>query len=188
MANTENLMPIQEVNSRRTREQHSEDSRKAGKASGAARRRKRDMAETIKYLMDLPVQSSQKKLKEAMSRAGIPDNEQTQRTAAVFNMMLEISKGNVQAFRAITEVERTTTDAKLRRQQFNYQKQHDKDVQEMESHSASSLADIIENAYRNREAPDKPAADQSGQTDQPGQTDQTGQEAQESGGQEDDSQ
>ena len=35
-----NLMPIQEVNSRRTREQHSEDSRKAGKASA---QKKKDM-------------------------------------------------------------------------------------------------------------------------------------------------
>ena len=30
MANEQNLMPIEEVNSRRTREQHSEDSRKGG--------------------------------------------------------------------------------------------------------------------------------------------------------------
>ena len=38
MANEQNLMPIQVVNSRRTREKHSEDSRKAGIASGKARR------------------------------------------------------------------------------------------------------------------------------------------------------
>ena len=33
MANEQNLMPIELVNSRRTREQHSEDSRRAGKKS-----------------------------------------------------------------------------------------------------------------------------------------------------------
>ena len=38
MANEQNLMPIEEVNSRRTREQHSLDSRKAGKRSGEVRR------------------------------------------------------------------------------------------------------------------------------------------------------
>ena len=37
----ENLMPIQEVNSKRTREQHSADSRKAGIASGKARKEKK---------------------------------------------------------------------------------------------------------------------------------------------------
>lgn len=36
-----NLMPIQEVNSMRTREQHSADSRKAGIASGKARKEKK---------------------------------------------------------------------------------------------------------------------------------------------------
>lgn len=38
MANEQNLMPIAEVNSRRTREQHSEDSRKGGVRSGEVRR------------------------------------------------------------------------------------------------------------------------------------------------------
>ena len=38
MAKKDNLMPIEEVNSRRSREQHSEDSRKGGKASGKSRR------------------------------------------------------------------------------------------------------------------------------------------------------
>lgn len=52
MANEQNLMPIQEVNSRRTREQHSADSRKAGIASGEARRRKKTMRETLEMLLD----------------------------------------------------------------------------------------------------------------------------------------
>lgn len=38
MANEKNLMPIEEVNSRRTREEHSSDSKKAGKKSGEIRR------------------------------------------------------------------------------------------------------------------------------------------------------
>lgn len=46
-----NLMPIAEVNSRRTREQHSEDSRKAGKASGKARRDNRTLREIALELM-----------------------------------------------------------------------------------------------------------------------------------------
>lgn len=38
MANEQNLMPIAEVNSRRSREKHSEDSRKGGVRSGEVRR------------------------------------------------------------------------------------------------------------------------------------------------------
>lgn len=55
MANEKNLMPIEVVNSRRTREQHSEDSRKGGIESGAARRRKRSMRAAAEYYASLPV-------------------------------------------------------------------------------------------------------------------------------------
>lgn len=52
MANKlDNLMPIQEVNSRRTREQHSRDSRKAGKKSAEIRAKRKSMKETLQYLL-----------------------------------------------------------------------------------------------------------------------------------------
>lgn len=44
----ENLMPIEEVNSRRTREQHSEDSRKGGVSSGVSRNLKGALKRRIK--------------------------------------------------------------------------------------------------------------------------------------------
>lgn len=46
-----NLMPIEEVNSRRTREQHSEDSRKAGKASAQKKKDTRTLKEIALALM-----------------------------------------------------------------------------------------------------------------------------------------
>lgn len=49
---TDNLMPIEEVNSRRTREQHSEDSRKAGKASGKARREQAAFRDFFNSVLD----------------------------------------------------------------------------------------------------------------------------------------
>ena len=48
----DNLMPIQEVNSRRTPEQHSADSRKAGIASGEARRAKKAFKEICEELLE----------------------------------------------------------------------------------------------------------------------------------------
>ena len=50
-------MPIQEVNSNRTREQHSADSRRAGIASGEARRRKRDLKQAIEIMLSLDVKT-----------------------------------------------------------------------------------------------------------------------------------
>lgn len=52
MANEQNLMPISEVNSRRTREEHSNDSKKAGIASGKARKRKADLRRMAQEVLD----------------------------------------------------------------------------------------------------------------------------------------
>lgn len=53
MANREdNLMPIEEVNSRRTREQHSKDSRKGGIASGKARRKNATMLSVLEKMLN----------------------------------------------------------------------------------------------------------------------------------------
>lgn len=60
MANEENLMSIDEVNSRRTREQHSNDSRKAGQASGKARREKKAMRELAQAILSMPVKKGKK--------------------------------------------------------------------------------------------------------------------------------
>lgn len=46
-----NLMPIDEVNSRRTREEHSEDSRRGGIASGKSRRELKAFKECINELL-----------------------------------------------------------------------------------------------------------------------------------------
>lgn len=60
MANEENLMSIDEVNSRRTREQHSNDSRKGGQASGKARRKKKAMRELAQAILSMPVKKGKK--------------------------------------------------------------------------------------------------------------------------------
>ena len=53
MANkVDNLMPIEEVNSRRTREQHSKDSSKGGIASGEARSKKATMLSILEGTLD----------------------------------------------------------------------------------------------------------------------------------------
>lgn len=54
MANEQNLMPIEEVNSRRTREEHSKDSQKAGQKSGEVRRQRKAMKEQMEMLLSLP--------------------------------------------------------------------------------------------------------------------------------------
>lgn len=52
MANEQNLMPISEVNSRRTREDHSNDSKKGGVNSGKVRRQKADLRKMAQQVLD----------------------------------------------------------------------------------------------------------------------------------------
>lgn len=58
-----NLMPIEQVNSNRTPEQHSRDSRKAGIASGEARRKRKTFKEAIKLLLETEVKDADGVLK-----------------------------------------------------------------------------------------------------------------------------
>ena len=62
-----NLMPIQEVNSRRTREQHSADSRKAGLASAQKKRDMRTLKEIALQLM------TEEASPEDIKRYGLPE-------------------------------------------------------------------------------------------------------------------
>ena len=91
-----NLMPIQEVNSRRTREQHSEDSRRAGKASGEARRKKKAMKEAINMLLSLPLKDE--KAKAYLEYLGFEEEDMDNQLGLVISMYKEaVAKGNVQA-------------------------------------------------------------------------------------------
>ena len=47
-------MPIEQVNSRRSREEHSKDSAKGGKKSGEVRRKRKAMKEQMDLLLSLP--------------------------------------------------------------------------------------------------------------------------------------
>ena len=94
--NNSNLMPIQEVNSRRTREQHSEDSRRAGKKSGEARRKKKAMKDAINMLLSLPLKDE--KAKAYLEYLGFEEEDMDNQLGLVISMYKEaVAKGNVQA-------------------------------------------------------------------------------------------
>lgn len=88
MANKlDNLMSVEELNSRRTPEQHSEDSRKAGIASGEARRERATMK---KVLEDM--------LKET-NNTGL-----TYQQLATLGLIKGATKGNAQNYKTIIEM------------------------------------------------------------------------------------
>lgn len=102
MANEKNLIPIEQVNSRRSREEHSEDSRKGGQKSGEVRRQRKAMKEQMEMLLALPFK--QEKQLKFMKDLGIEENEIDNQMALIVAMYGKALKGDVQAFNIIREV------------------------------------------------------------------------------------
>ena len=124
MPNEQNLMPIEEVNSRRTREQHSEDSRKAGIASGVSRRRKKSLREAAELYLSLPV--SDKRAWNKLARDGVDPGDVDNQMAIIAGLTMKAIKGDAKAAKVIfdligTQEENKTTSVEefLREQDKN---------------------------------------------------------------------
>ena len=102
MPNEKNLMPIQEVNSNRTREQHSEDSRKGGVASGVSRRRKRSLKEAADLFLSMPVTDTRTFNK--MAKAGIDVDDADYQMAVIVGLTLQAAKGDAKAAKAVFDL------------------------------------------------------------------------------------
>ena len=102
MPNEKNLMPIQEVNSNRTREQHSEDSRKGGVASGVSRRRKRSLKEAADLFLSLPV--SDRKMWNKISRRGVDPEDIDNQMAMIIGLTMAATAGDAKAAKIIVDL------------------------------------------------------------------------------------
>ena len=102
MPNEKNLMPIQEVNSNRTREQHSEDSRKGGIASGISRRRKRSLKEAADLYLSLPV--SDRKMSNKISRRGVDPEDIDNQMAMIIGLTIAATAGDAKAAKVIVDL------------------------------------------------------------------------------------
>ena len=101
MANEQNLMPIQEVNSRRSREQHSEDSRKGGQKSGEVRRQKKAMKETMKMLLNLDLPESD--ARENLKQLGIEEEDLTVQTIILTEQVKKAMIGNLDSAKFVRD-------------------------------------------------------------------------------------
>ena len=102
MPNEKNLMPIQEVNSSRTREQHSNDSRKAGVSSGVSRRRKRSLKEAADLFLSMPVTDTRTFNK--MAKAGIDVDDADYQMAVIVGLTMQAAKGDAKAAKAVFDL------------------------------------------------------------------------------------
>ena len=102
MPNEKNLMPIQEVNSNRTREQHSEDSRKGGVASGVSRRRKRSLKEAADLYLSLPV--SDRRVWNKIARRGVDPDDIDNQMAMIIGLTIAATAGDAKAAKIIVDL------------------------------------------------------------------------------------
>lgn len=89
--NDKNLIP----NSERSPSEVRENGRKGGIASGKARRKKRDMREAAKVLLDTEVKNP--RVRRKMKDNGIEDNDLTNQMAVLLSMFMSAVNGNVRA-------------------------------------------------------------------------------------------
>ncbi|MCP9083572.1 stress-induced protein [Streptococcus sp. CF10-1] len=101
MANEQNLIK----NSERTPSERRENAKKAGEASGKARRKKANLKKAFETILQAEVASPN--VKKQLEELGF---ESTNEMALAMVMMQKAMKGNVRAFEQISKL--TTTDAK----------------------------------------------------------------------------
>ena len=102
MPNEQNLMPIEEVNSRRTREKHSEDSRRAGIASGVSRRRKKSLREAAELYLSLPV--SDKRAWNKLARDGVAPEDVNNQMVIIAGLSIKAAKGDAKAAKVLFDL------------------------------------------------------------------------------------
>lgn len=85
----ENMRPV------RTPEEAKEKGRRGGIASGAARRKKRDMQRAAKLLLDMPIKFDS--VSKQLKGMGIAEEDLTNQMAIIVSMYKEAMSGNVRA-------------------------------------------------------------------------------------------
>lgn len=98
MANEQNLIP----NEARTPEERRENARKAGKASGVARARKRTLRELAEIIGSMPTKNP--KTIAIMEKAGFKPEEMTNDMATMLAMQLKSQAGDVSAAKLLAEM------------------------------------------------------------------------------------
>lgn len=120
MANEQNLIPIEQVNSRRTREQHSNDSQKAGKKSGEVRRKRKAMKEQMEMLLSLPFKAENGN--EFMRNLGIDDENIDNQMALMVVIYQKAMSGDMEFIEKIENIvkdKKVTSDTEDRIQIIN---------------------------------------------------------------------
>lgn len=116
MANEQNLMPIQEVNSRRSREQHRKDSRKGGKKSAEVRKQRKAMKEQMELLLALPFNAKDDEGRDIVDKLeflGIKKKEIDNQMAMIISLWKTAIGDSAQKIQAVREIREIVQDNQI---------------------------------------------------------------------------
>ena len=122
--NPDNLVP----NEARTPEERRRNAAKAGKASGRARRIKRDMREAAQVLLNMKVPKDQTNLLQTMKAMGLKNAELDMNMAILVVAYAKAMLGDIEAARFIRDSAGYDPRTQISEKQFKYQKKHDKEL------------------------------------------------------------
>lgn len=122
MANPENLIP----NAERTPEERRENARKAGQASGVARRKKKAMRQAAADLLNMNISGSNSEATKAIKRRlrefGYDPEEATFQDAMLVGVMLKALKGDVRASEFMRDTAGNNPALNVRREELKLKK------------------------------------------------------------------
>lgn len=154
LANEENLKKGEPFRFR-SGEQAAEAGRKGGIKSGETRRKQRTMRQAAKMMLDMPVKGYPE-LVQRLKGMGISEEDLTFQMAVMSSMMAKAMQGNTKAAAFLRDTAGENPSLEIRREEleyrkaeFEYKRQLDEELRKKEE-STSTLADVIEEAYRNR--------------------------------------
>ena len=98
MRGEENLIPF----SKRSKEEAREQGRIGGKASGAARRRKRSLKEAADLFLSLPV--TDQRTFNAMAKAGVNAEDTDYQMAVIVGLTMKAIKGDAKAAKTVIDL------------------------------------------------------------------------------------
>lgn len=138
MANEENLKKGKPYRFR-TGEQQVEIARKGGIASGESRRRKKTMRETAQMVLDMQIPNAAKELKNKLKVMGLSEEDFTYQAAVMVAIVNQAMKGNTKAAAFLRDTVGENPALELKERELESQEE-----------TGSTLADAIEEAYRER--------------------------------------
>lgn len=117
--NEKNLMPVSELNDSLTPEERKRNASKAGKASAAARKRRKDMKARMRMLLDMPVNDCEDY--NSLVSFGVDTEDINNETLMLVGLFKKARTGDVAAIKEIRNIlgrDNSAEELKIRKQEL----------------------------------------------------------------------